>query len=108
MKKPIYSGNTWIFEITVTDSNGNSVLNLKKYSLKFICVNRTFSINKIYNENELILVGDKTIIITIPKESTFSAPAGIYDYEVEITSPQGESFTIVRQKFTVIKSLIGR
>jgi len=111
MIDPLYRGDTWELEFQILDHEGKPV-DLTGYEIRAEISNEKHSIKKANSkvpggsDDEIKVDNQGNIKIIVTKEETAQLKEGSYNFEIEITSPQGVRTTVVKDTITVRKDLI--
>ncbi len=108
----VYKGDTWELEHQIVDAD-NKVIDITNWQIRCEINSKDIKIKKGNNqvnggsEQQIkILDTNGNIKIIIEKEDTIKCEKGIYNVEVEITSPTGKRFTVIRDVLEVKQDMI--
>jgi len=112
IKSEFYRGDTWELNYLISDGDDNS-LDLNSWEIRAEIKDNNKSIKKANNkvtggsENQIIVLDAiGNIKITINKEESRQLEPGHVILEVEITSPLGKRFTVIRDSIKVLEDII--
>jgi len=108
---PFCRGDTWLIPFEVSDSDDN-LIDFTYWQIRFEISGKEISIKK-GNSNvpggsndQIRIKGMGQIEIKVPKDETSKCNEGTYQVELEITSPDGDRFTVVTEHLQVMDDLI--
>ena len=100
----VYAGDTWVFETTLTDSDGNDITSLNDAWYSLYTDQTTESFSYVLADAEITL-STNVLTLEVPASVTTAISDGVYYMDVKIEQTDNTVSTVVyKQKVRVINA----